>query len=212
MKWARKEVEIMKKKRGYIDEYHDACAESALRIYESIADEGHSGFSIGVMMNILTRLVDGKPLSPITEEDEWRSEIGNYDSEVISSQCCRYSSLFKDTHPDGTIIYTDMNRSVGVYINSDVTYTSSLIREIVDELYPITLPYYPSSKRYHVYTEDILTDEKNGDFDTVAVYSLLTPEGDKVDINRFFHYTKGGRIEITKEEYEEMKKNKIRIG
>lgn len=210
MKWAKKEIEIMKEKRGCVDEYHDACAESALRIYESILDEGHSGFSIGVMMNILTRLVDGKPLSPITEDDEWGPEIGYPDSEVISSQCCRYSALFKDTHPDGTIIYIDVNRSVGVYINSGATYTSSLVREIVDELYPITLPYYPSSKSYLVYTEDILTDEKNGDFDTVAVYSLLTPEGDTVDINRFFHYTKDGRIEITKEEYEDMKKNKIR--
>ena len=68
-------------------------------------------------------------------------------------------------------------------------------------------------KPIKVYCEDFLTDEKNGDFDTVGVfYALKTENGEqkKIEINRFFKESKcceTGWIEITRREYSERKNN-----
>ena len=57
----------------------------------------------------------------------------------------------------------------------------------MDEMFPITMPYMPSTKPFYVYCEDFLYDTENGDFDTVGVFlcGLLQMEK-KVKINRFF--------------------------
>lgn len=91
------------------------------------------------------------------------------------------------------------------------TYTSGRIYEIVDEFFPITMPYSPKGKRYEVYTDDFLYDQDNGDFDCEAFYYMITPEGDKVELNRFYHYPKhGNTIKLTKEEYENMKAKQVK--
>ena len=61
--WAKKEVEIACKrenpdrKDGEWD-YCCACYESALKAYESLCNDGHSGYSFGFTKNILIRLMD----------------------------------------------------------------------------------------------------------------------------------------------------------
>lgn len=78
---------------------------------------------------------------------------------------------------------------------------------------PIALPYMPG-KSIRVYCEEFLTDEKNGDFDTVGVFhALKTENGEqkKIEINRFFKeskYCEIGWIEITRREYSERKHNR----
>lgn len=43
-----------------------------MRAFESLLGDGHSGMSIGITKNILNRLIDGKPLTPIEDtEDVW---------------------------------------------------------------------------------------------------------------------------------------------
>ena len=46
---------------------------------------------------------------------------------------------------------------------------------LIDKLFPITMPYLPSTKKYRVFSEDFLVDPKNGDYDTVAYLYILTP-------------------------------------
>ena len=72
-------------------------------------------------------------------------------------------------------------------------------------MFPITFPYYPSEKPYVVYWEDFLVDEANGDFDTIGVFYVQTPEGDKVDINRYFTEVKGKFEEIDSVTYYKLK-------
>lgn len=213
--WAEREVEIACKyenpdrKEGEWD-YGCACYESALKAFKSLMEDGHSGFSIAMTKHILNRLIDHKPLVPIEDTDDIWSERGWSSVETAKTyQCKRMSALFKDVYPDGTVKYTDVNRVTGVNLdNPNVGWYSRITRDIVDELFPLTMPYMPADKPYEVYCEECLSDPKNGDYDTIAVYYILTPDGEKVEVNRYFK--EGGTVygcwdEIDCEEYEERK-------
>ena len=75
----------------------------------------------------------------------------------------------------------------------------------MDELYPITMPYMPANRAFKVYTEDFLVDPKNGDFDTVGIIMTVTPDFDRVEINRYFKEAPNGFAEIDEAEYKERK-------
>ena len=97
------------------------------------------------------------------------------------------SSLFKYVYADGTVKYRDVDRFCGINLdNPNVSYHSGLIDRVMEEKFPITMPYFPESKPFKVYCEDFLVDSKNGDYDTVGILYAIVPEGYKVEINRFF--------------------------
>lgn len=218
---AKREVEIACKKEnpnrkeGEFD-YGCACYESALKAFESLCEDKYSGFSITMTQSILNRLIDGQPLTPIEDTDDiWEKCHRPKDGPEVY-QCKRMSSLFKYIYADGTIKYSDVDHSYCVSIHdSNNTYSSGLVRRIIDEMFPITMPYMPG-RPIKVYCEDFLTDKKNGDFDTVGVfYAIKTEDGnqERIEINRFFREPEGdeegSQIEISKEEYYERKEAAI---
>lgn len=219
--WAKKEVELACKhenpdrKEGEFD-YGCACYESALKAFNSLCDDGHSGFSIKMTQAILNRLIDMQPLTPIEDTDDAWNMCSRLKDGSEVYQCKRMPSLFKYAYDDGTVKYHDNDLSYCVDINSpDVTYSARLVGDIIEEMYPITMPYMPG-KPIKVYCEDFLVDKKNGDFDTVGVfYALKTENGEqqKIEINRFFREPEGdeeGRwTEISKKEYYERKEKRI---
>ena len=217
--WAEREIEILKSKnKPESDEEFDyvgECAESALRAYKCLMSDGHSGMSISITAGILNKLIKGQALTSIEDtEDAWNESGGYCDEEkgIKHYQSNRMSSLFKDVYPDGTVKYSDIDRVTGINMaDPDITYTSGTLRAIVDEMFPITMPYSPKSKSYKVYTEDFLTDKSKGDYDTVGYLYMITPEGEKIELNKFYHeFNRHEEMkEITKEEYEELKKRKI---
>lgn len=209
--WAEREVEIACKRENPDREegewdYGCACYESALKAYKSLVEDGHSGFSIRLTQHILNRLIDGKPLVPIEDTDDVWNECGRYgDDKVKHYQCSRMASLFKDVYPDGTVKYSDNDRVVMVEMATDTTWHNGLINQIVEELFPLTMPYMPTDKPYRVYCEECLSDPKNGDCDTIAVHYILKPDGERVDVNRYFK--EGNSVyrcwdEIDRAEYE----------
>ena len=223
--WAEKEIEIACKKEnpnrkaGEFD-YGCACYESALKAFKSLTEDGHSGFSIGITKHILNRLIDGKPLTPIEDTDDtWDYETIDICDEYAVYQCKRMSSLFKYVYNDGRVKYADVNRVIAYDIdNPDLTYHTGLADNIINEMYPITMPYMPYDKSFKICFETFLTDKKHGDFDTRAVLYLTKPDGERVEINRYFRepesdieekHTYHGWIEISKEEYEERKARRI---
>ena len=216
--WAKREVKIACNKenpnRKEVEfDYGCACYESALKAFESLCDDGHSGFSIKMTQAILNRLLDGKSLTPIEDTDDVWDKCIRGKGCPETYQCKRMSSLFKYVYADGTVKYDDVERSYCVDINNrNCTYSSGLVGRIIDQMFPITMPYMPCEESIKVYCEDFLTDKKNGDFDTVGVfYALTTTDGNqqKIDINRFFREPKsdekGSWIEISKDEYYERK-------
>lgn len=213
--WAAKEVELAcEKEKEDSEDSGVACYESALRAYQSLCRDGHSGFSIQITKSILNRLVDGKCLTPIEDTpDIWNDVTGecNWKEGYQKYQCKRMSSLFKEIAPDGTVAYSDVERVCGVDINSPGTaFTNGFITRLVDKLFPITMPYLPSVKKFRVFREDFLVDPKNGDQDTMALLWIETPDGKKVELNRYFKEDGDGFVPIEKAEYEERKARKVK--
>ena len=212
--WAEKEVEISCKrenpdrKEGEFD-YGCACYESALKAYKSLMEDGHSGMSFGFTKNILKRLIDGKPLTPIEDTpDIWRFSFERTDkngNHYKTYQCSRMSSLFKDIYDDGHVEYHDIDQFVCVNLETGWTFHSGLVDRILRPMFPIIMPYIPTDQ-IRVYVEDFLTDPKNGDYDTVGILTIIKPNGDKMHINRYFKEGLDDYIEINEREYLERKK------
>lgn len=213
MEWAKREVEIAsKRERGDKPEsewdYGCACYDSALKAFESLCGDGHSGFSIGITKGILNRLIEGKPLTPIEDtEDVWNVCSRGENGGVATYQCKRMSSLFKDVYPDGTVKYHDNDRYYCTkWDDPNLCWHNGFIGRIYNEMFPFTMPYMPSNKSDVIVCDELLTDRKNGDFDTLAVLSIQRSNGEKVEVNRYFKEGEKSFIEISPEEYEERKK------
>ena len=217
LEWAKREIELAcDRERGDRPkdefDYGCACYASALKAFESLLEDGHSGMSIGYTKHILNRLIDGKVLTPIEDTPEMWNDCARYEYEVgySTQQCKRMSSLFKDIYDDGTVKYNDVNRFVCTYEEEPgITWHSGLIDRILHEKFPITMPYMPSDRPFMVYCSEALTDPKNGDFDTVAIWYVKKPNGDREEINRFFKEGEDDWIEINEAEYQKRKEMEV---
>lgn len=213
LEWAKNEVAIAsKRERGDKPEcewdYGCACYDSAMRAFESLLGDGHSGMSIGFTKAILDRLIDRKPLTPIEDTEEvW--EILCIDSRDGSKQyqCKRMSSLFKRVAQDGSVTYSDIDRYYCTNEeNPHLRWRNNFVKKIYDEMYPLTLPYMPSSRPDVIVCEELLTDRKNGDYDTLAILYVKKADGERVEVNRYFKENEVSFTEISPEEYKERQK------
>ena len=217
--WAAHEVELAVQSekeatKGTDDwKYGAGCYESALRAFQSLCRDGHSGFSIQMSKSILNRLVDGRTLTPIEDTPDIWSDISEVFSKGEKSkqyQCKRMSSLFKKIAEDGTVSFSDTNRVSCINIeNPDVSFINGFATRVIDSIFPITMPYLPSSKKFKVVQDEFLVDPKNGDDDTVGYLHILTPDGKKVELNRFFKEVDGQMVQIEKAEFDERKANRV---
>lgn len=205
--WAEEEIRIAcERERGGTSEeewdYGVACYESALKAFRSLAEDGHSGMSIGITLNILNRLVKGQPLTPIEDTDDVWRECGAYLSKpnCTTYQCRRMSSLFKDVYADGRIEYKDINRFSCRTLDSSAWWHNGHVSKIASGYFPITMPYIP--RTYTVICEEFLTDRKNGDFDTIGILYILDNAGERKGVNRYFAEAEEGWREIELSEYE----------
>ena len=119
-----------------------------LHMVNEFADEGHSGFSASYAISCLKRLLEFKPLTPLTGEDsEWNnvSEYG-HDGTVLY-QNKRFSSVFKDENGayniDGKVLWNWYKDEDGAPYKS--YYTSK------DSRVPVTFPYEVPERPEYVY-------------------------------------------------------------
>ena len=201
-------------------DYGCSCYKSALKAYKSLMDDGHSGASFGFTKNILIRLMDGQPLTPITDGDFFNDGLNDMAAEESpeylkdrglksSLQCPRMSSLFREETLDGKVTYRDIDRCVMVDVEQPSDMFGSNSDRILDEMFPITMPYMPQGGKYKIYTQTFLTDRKNGDFDTHALLYVITPDGDRIDLNVYETERDGRWARITKEEYDALLEKRI---
>ena len=186
--------------------YDSSVILSANKAFRVIKTAGHTKEELIQMVDTLTRLVDWKPLFPI-QEDEVNDEGYEMNGQKIYDYE-RYSGLFKRVYPNGKVEYGDVHMAVGVNINNEDEYQSGLVDRIAQEIRPIEFPYLPPTIPYRVYEEDFLVNPKHGDYDTVGFFYMIEPDGTRIEINRFFKEDGFEFVEITKEEYEERKKNR----
>ena len=209
--WAKKEIEIAcKNERGNAPDdewdYGCACYESAFKAFNTLMEDGHSGMSIGITKNILVRLIEGKPLTPIEDTPAiWNLCTRGAKEEKATYQCSRMSALFKYVYNDGTVKYSDIDRCCGIDVDSpNCAWYSGYISRLIDEMWPITMPYIPPTKPIKVYFEECLTDAKNGDYDTKAVLYCIKDD-ERIEIDRYYKEVNGEMVEIDKAEYLERK-------
>lgn len=217
--WAENEVKIACKKEnpdwnGENFDYGCSCYQSALKAYKSLMEDDHSGASFAITRNILERLLNERPLTPIEDtEDVWNEiKVFSDKSDETVYQCNRLHSLFKTVKKNDSVSYSDNSRYIGID-EKGYEYSSRFVSEIIDELFPITMPYYPENGRYKVYTKSFIAkgfEGDNDDFNTRSILYCITPKGERVAINRYYGEKDGKVVEITKEEYEKRCKNDSR--
>ena len=220
--WAEQECRIACKKENpnfNFDsedfDYGCSCYKSALKAYKSLCEDDHSGASFNFTRIILERLMDEQPLTPITDED-FEGGVSIFSDKDLASrglkseiQCPRMSSLFRRETLDGKVSYIDNNRAYCINIENPFDTYSSAKDYVVDEFFPITMPYIPEKGKYKVYCQTFLADKKNGDFDTQAILYFITPDGKRVDVNRYQTEKDGKMVDITKEEYDALLEKRI---
>lgn len=192
---AEKEIKLWKKKSKIGNKkFRDIIGGVALNIYKYINETGEFKFFIkDQLMYLLDGMFDGKPLIPLTgEDDEWKPAYGRLKNGVVINakyQNTRYNDLFKDVYDDGTVIYHDNNRVTCYDPIMEKYFYLGLVNKICDEIYPITMPYTPGDSDCEVQVFTFQYNQKNSeksDFDTVIVLSAHTKEGKNIPINRFF--------------------------
>ena len=215
--WAAEEVRIAcERERATIIEtetdidtmmqaYTESCYQSALKAYNSLCGDGHSGMSFSITAGILKRLCSGYPLTPIDDtEGVWN--LVNETSDKKEYQCRRMSSLFKTVSKiDGSVQFRDIDRFLCVD-PSGATYTNNFINQQLSKLYPLTMPYMPEGK-FLVTTFDFSTNANPGEFDTILIRSVQEPNGQEVLLNLCFKETEDGFKPIEMKEYEERYKS-----
>ena len=198
-------------KKAWID-VNWSLYDSVLEIYNhvcKVADkDGHSGMSYALLLSILDDLLDGRPLTPITEdEDEWQSISFGTDPEH-QFMAKRRSSLFKTIKEDGTIDYADTATIVCRDQNGGWFY-NGFIADKIRNLYPITFPYTPPKKKYVVTVEERqLIPELEGKCDTDSFYimSVKTPDGvvERIEECYTTDVATGEMKHITAKEYDDL--------
>jgi hypothetical protein len=119
------------------------------------------------------------------------------------------SSLFRKEYLDGRVVYHDIDRAYFINVE-EPSDTYSSWDGFIDEMFPITMPYMPKRGKYKIYAQTFLTDKKHGDFDTKGILYVITPDGERVDLNMYRTEGDDGKWrDITKEEYEELLAKRI---
>lgn len=193
--WAENEIELAIKKQtskeDFMDGYVKMCFESALEAYKVLCAQGHSGMSIHITQGILNRLIDGKPLTAIEDTPDVWTESRTEKNGTKHFQCNRMPSLFKTVDKNGNVIYDDIHRVVCKSVDNDnICYSSLLVSDVIDGMYPLEMPYFPADRSYVVLVEEANCYKH--------LISVTTPECEVVSINRYFD-DKGE--EISEEEF-----------
>lgn len=205
--WARQEVQLAKAelKRNKNDEaqYMIACYDSALRAYEKLMKDGHSGTSFAITRGILEKLMNEIPLMPLEDTEIMWNHAYDCENESVF-QHKRMPSVFKMVNKKtGAVRFSDNDRILCKnLLGPDSTYFySNFISRIIDGMFPIEFPYTPTKEKYIVYVTEFLMDSANGDFDTMNLVSVKLPTGDARPLNLYYKEENGRWSLITQDEW-----------
>jgi len=221
--WA--ENELNKMKSLYTDAYDNMIYKSVEELYNALQPilkkQGHSGFSYSATIAILRRLLDRKPLSPITDEDFFegqedrtqKSPIYLEENKLKSDlQCPRYTALFRKEYLDGRVEYQDVDRCIGINQHDLDFYSGFYEKCCEDVIPPITMPYAPSNTPIKIYVWEFSYDPKAEnkfyidpcEYNAAYIEKVVMPNGDTVKVGRC--YVDNELAELSKEDMKALKK------
>jgi hypothetical protein len=176
------------------------------------SSDGSMYLSNKIPLNNLCKLLHRQPLTPIEDTPEvWIADVDNDNNTTKSYQNTRLPSLYKTVDEHNNIKYSDIGR-VKFYnslICKDRWMFDITVLNIIDSLFPISMPYTPQKSIYKVIGETFLSGASLDEYDTCGIFRIITPENDIVEINRFFKTVNDMDIEISKAEYDARKAIKL---
>ena len=191
-------------------DYIIECYRSALRAYETMAADGHSGMSWSLTRQILNRLMEGKPLKELNSYSDRPEEWGERSHWIVDDSAVfnniRYPALSYRVNTSGKAIYHDTDRWVFEAPDCpNIPWNNGFLSSYLDEKFPIQFPYNPIT--IHVRVEEILTDPAHGDYDAQHIIDFADPEtGRKVCVDAYFEEVDGEWKEIGKKKWYALRK------
>lgn len=204
-KRAEKEVKILKEELEKKYPGSTYIWDTTLKVYKTLISKhpyiftSDFGYRNRVLQNI-QELAGGFPLTDIDNTNADWQEVPNgalinmrKTNVVEKYRSGRLSSLFKEVYKDGHVEYHDNYRVTTENFITGTEYVFGLSNLIYDEMYPIKMPYnHKSEWGAKVYIHDFVSDpeDKESNFDTIAVLFTKKPDGKIVSINRYFRVPK----------------------
>lgn len=145
---AEMELDVIGLTEDSPDEMNQMMRKHILTMVQAFADEGHSGFSASYALSILTKLLDFKPLGPLTGEDSEWVYVGDENGGSPIYQNKRCYSVFKDVvcayNIDGKVFWEWFkDEETGEYYKSHFTNSDSRV--------PIEFPYTVPKEPEYIY-------------------------------------------------------------
>lgn len=224
--WAKKEIDLaIAGEMGETPEMKEElteCYETAYQAFCDFVDRITDGLKAPeITKAVFIQLLYEQPLSPIEDnEEDWvivegfDPAAGNENPGWSIYQSKRCSTLFKKvtyeqkTGEINTVKFSDTGRAVCMDINTNQTYTGGMGFVVLDEMFPINMPYQPIGK-IKIFTEDFKYHEDHeGDFDTIGILYFRMADSQMKKVMRFFKedYKTHEMVEIDKTEYFARKK------
>lgn len=102
IEWAKEELDLLVENN---DSIQIEINKNIMELVEVFAKQGHTGFTASYTIGILNRLIDHKPITPLTgSEDEWE-EVFDKDSNTQQNKRC--SAVFRKDFDNSTAYYID---------------------------------------------------------------------------------------------------------
>lgn len=205
LEWAKKEINILKENlfKGGDEESEEAklavknknkvlfdCYEFVCALRADNLDESY----IALAKNIMIRLLETKPLTPVGDVDEEWIQIAPY--KYVNERLPGFFKKVDEMNTDN-VTYHYNERVICHDIVTNQFYGFGLANRVIDEMFPITVPYYPYGQ-YIVKVSEcrahslIRENDTKPDFNVVAIHSVIRPDYGPYDINRFFREPKDG--------------------
>lgn len=223
--WARKEVElaieaaeitgVLSEQENKINKDVKKHYETAFAVFEDFLDKTEGLDAPDIVKSILAQLLRGDTLTPIDDNEEDWNFISGFDP-VAKNDNPGYSIYLSERRPSlikkvsyeretGDVvstIYTDTERAVCIDINTNGVYTGGFGLAILDEMFPIAMPYQPDGK-IKIFYEDFKYYRDSEDADTIGILYFRMPDGKMEEVKRFFKKDPKTHvmIEINRTEY-----------
>lgn len=106
VEWSKVELDRLLKD-GNEEGMQKEINEDILDIVKKFSSQGHSGFSASYALGIIKRLLDWKPIQPLTgEDDEWY-DVPTWDDGENQQQNKRCTAVFRRNFDNSTAYYID---------------------------------------------------------------------------------------------------------
>ena len=199
-----------------IEEYERACEcgnkvtkealDDAVSMFKIVFSKPKSKQHLVLVKGLLNRLTRGLPLTPITMDD-FDNTVASEIRGELKHTCARYEGLTATKNSDGTgftysdskrvvfydqsLIKQDESSSIIDILHSRANYPSIALK-LVDDLFPITLPYTPGDK-YEVFGSSYSFKLAEGEPDLVEIDFVKTPNGQLVKVDQYYRKTRDGK-------------------